>query len=324
MHNNCMELGLRRLRILREVADHGGVTAAAAAMRYSPSGISQQMAALEGEIGAPVLERSGRGVQLTQVGRVLLEHAEILLHAEREACCAVEQARDNMAVELGVGVFCTVAASLVPYIVTDLAAQHPHVHLETREVDPDRAALEVRHGHLDVAFLIDYPDAAEPWRSGTAITPVGLDTLHLAAPAGWFDQGVVELATLADQDWIMSGPDNYYGRAMRSACQRAGFEPRTTHQVDEQPTALAMVAAGLGITLMSDLGRSFLPTHGVDTHQLSVPVRRQILVGHDEAASGRPAVAAFVGSALRAASAAGLSLPGPRPGQAQRRPASRP
>lgn len=301
-------MDLRRLRTLREVADHGGVTAAAEAMRYSPSGISQQMAVLEQEIGAPVLERSGRGVQLTPVGRVLLEHAQILLDAEQEAQHAVERARDSLAVELNVGVFCTVAAGLVPFIAADLAARHPYVRLRTREIDPDLAGLDLRHGHLDVAFMVDYPDAAEPWRSGIAITPAGLDALSLAAPVGWSEQRVVDLADLADQDWIMSAPSNYYGRAVRSACRRAGFEPRATHQVHEQPTALAMVAAGLGITLVSDLGRSFLPAHGVDIHELSVPVRRQILVGHDESSRVRPAVSVFLDSALRAACDAGLSL----------------
>lgn len=307
MHNLWMNLGLRRLQILREVAHHGGVTAAAAEMRYSPSGISQQMAALEEEVGAPVLERSGRGVKLTQVGQVLLEHAEILLSAEQEARTAVERARDTLAVELSVGVFCTVAAGLVPFIVTDLAARHPQLHVVTRETDPDSAALDLRHGHLDLAFLIDYPEAAEPWRGGIALTSAGFDTLHLAAPSGRFDQRVIDLAALSAEDWIMSGPDSYYGRAMRSACRRAGFEPRTTHQVDEQPTALAMVSASLGVTLMSDLGRSFLPAHGVQVHRLSVPVRRQILLATHESARARPAVSAFLGAALRAASAAGLS-----------------
>lgn len=306
-----MELSLRRLRILREIADHGGVTAAAHAMRYSPSGISQQVAALEDNIGASVLERHGRGVRLTQVGRVLLEHGEILLGAEREARTAVERARDISAVELTVGVFCTVAASMVPWIITDLASRHPHVHVRTRETDPDDASLDLRHGHLDLAFLIDYPDATEPWRAGIAITPIGLDPAHLAAPAGRFAQQTVDLADLADEDWVMPGPNSYYGRAMRSACRRAGFEPRILHQVDEQATALPMVAAGLGITLMSRLGRPFFPADGIDVLKLNQPVHRQIVVGHDESATGRPAVSAFLDSALRAAPAAGLSPPRP-------------
>ncbi|MEO7752295.1 MAG: hypothetical protein ABIS35_02665, partial [Terracoccus sp.] len=72
----------------------------------------------------------------------------------------------------------------------------------------------------------------------------------------------------------------------------------------------AMVAAGLGLTLMSDLGRSFLPSQGVSTHRLRVPVRRQILVGYDEPSRARPAVTVFRDSVLRAAEKVGLSRTG--------------
>lgn len=306
----CMDdLGLRRLRILREVAHHGGVTAAGNAMHYSPSGISQQLGALEEDIGAPVLERRGRGVRLTAVGRVLLEHAETLLDAEREARAAVERARDTLAVELTVGVFCTVAASLLPLISEDLAARHPEVRLTTRETDPDEAPRDLRHGHLDLAFLLEYPDAPEPWVSRLTFLGLGMDDTHLAAPTGWLDRRRVDLADLADHDWVLSGERNYYGRAMRSACRQAGFEPRVVHEVDEQPTALAMVGAGLGLTLMSDLGRAFLPPSGVDVLSLRQRVRRQVLVAYDQATHHRPAVAVFLQSARRNARAAGLSRP---------------
>lgn len=307
-----MELGLRRLRILREVAEHGGVTAAARAMHYSPSGISQQVAALEEVVGAPVLERQGRGVRLTEVGRVLVEHAGILLEAEREARSAVEHARDTLAVELVVGVFCTVAAGLLPGLIRDLAQRHPEVSVITREVDPDEAPHDLRHGHLDLAFMIDYPDAPEPWSSGVTVLSAGLDEMHLAVPSGGPVSGPVDLADLADADWVLPGVGSYYGRALRSACRQAGFEPRVHHQVDEQPTALAMVAAGLGLTMVSDLGRAFLPA-GVDVVQLLDPPRRQILVAHDEADSRRPAVRVFLESASRAAVSAGLASTPRRP-----------
>ncbi|CUR54161.1 putative Transcriptional regulator [metagenome] len=299
-----MEISLHRLRILREVAHHGGVTAAAGQTRYSASGISQQMAALEHEVGAPVLERRGRGVALTEVGRVLLEHAEILLEAERNARSAVERARNTLAVELTVGVFATAAAGLMPQITQDLTERHPEIAVRTRELDPDDAGMQLRHGHVDLAFLIDYPDAAEPWSPGIDVVPVLADDLRIATPAGLFRDrsGPVELADLADLDWVISGPDNYYGRAVGEACRRAGFAIRITHQVDEQATALAMVAAGLGVTLMSDLGRVFLPVEGVDVHGLTRPLRRQILVAHQESADTRPAVRAFLESAVRAGS----------------------
>lgn len=301
------DLGLRRLRILREVAEHGGVTAAGLAMHYSPSGISQQLSALERDIGAAVLERRGRGVRLTDVGRVLLQHAEIVLGAEREARAAVEHARDSLAVELRVGVFCTAAAGLLPLIIKDLSVRHPEVRLTASETDPDEAALELRHGHLDLAFLLEYPDAAEPWLSGITRVPVGMDEVYLAAPTGWFDGGPIDLAELAEYEWVLSGTRNYYGRAMRRACQQAGFEPRVVHEVDEQPTALAMVAAGLGLTMMSDLGRPFLPTDGVDVLSLEQTVRRQLLLAYDQSAHQRPAISAVLRGARRMADTAGLS-----------------
>lgn len=292
-----MDLNLQRLRILREIAHQGGVTAAAHEMHYSPSGISQQMAALEQEVGVPVLERRGRGIVLTEVGRVLLEHAEILLAAERRASSAVEEARDSMAVELTIGVFSTVAAGLMPAILADLARQHPEIRVRTREIDPDDAGVELRHGRLDVAFVIDYPDATEPWAPGMTLVPALRDELHVAVPAGRLPPGKVRLASLGDQDWVISGPRTYYGRAVRSACRNAGFDLRITHEVDEQATALAMVAAGLGITLMSDLGRAFLPDAGVDVLELTRPLQRQIVLAHADVSAHRPAVKAFMASA---------------------------
>lgn len=304
-----MEMNLRRLRILREVAHHGGVGVAAREMHYSASGISQQMAVLEQEMGAPVLQRRGRGIVLTELGHVLLAHAEILLAAERRAQNAVEQARDTLAVELTVGVFSTVAAGLIPGIVDDLGRRHPEIHLRTREIDPDEAGIELRHGHLDLAFLIDYPDATEPWAPGITIVPAVHDELHLAAPTGRFPPGIVRLADLAEQEWVISGPRTYYGRAIRSACRQAGFDMQITHEVDEQATALAMVAAGLGITLMSDLGRAFLPDAGIDVIDLARPLKRHLLLAHADASTGRAAIRVFLESTTRVAAQAheGLS-----------------
>lgn len=297
-----MELSLHRLRMLQAVARHDSVTAAARSLHYSPSAISQQLASLEDEVGAPVLERIGRGVRLTLVGRVLAEHAEVLLTAEQEACAAVEQVRQSGAAELTVGVFATVAAGLLPAVMTELAAHHPQLHLRTREVGPEEAVIDLRQGQLDLAFLVDYPDAPETWPASLRILPLLLDQLYLAAPAGQFTaSSEVDLVDLADRDWIISGPHTSYGRAVMAACRRAGFELRTTHEVDEQATALAMVDAGLGITLMSELGsRAFQPAN-IERIALSSPINRRVLLAHHAAATYRPALQATIASITRAA-----------------------
>jgi DNA-binding transcriptional LysR family regulator len=306
-----MELSLRRLRTLREVARRGGVNAAASALHYSPSAVSQQLEALGVEVGAPVLERVGRGVRLTQVGRVLTEHAEILLAAEQRACAAVEEARHTLSAHLEVGVFAAAAAALLPTVITDLAEHYPGITLDSYEVDPEDAVPDLRHGHLDLALLIDYPDAPEPWAADLTVVPLGLDRIHLAAPAASAYRPGTDLGDLAGEDWIISGPRTYYGRAVRTACRRAGFDPRVRHHVDGLATALAMVAAGLGVTLASDLGRVFSPASGIRIVPFERPLRRAITVAHLPHADDRPTVRAVLDAFTRAAVAQGLEADGP-------------
>lgn len=175
---------------------------------------------------------------------------------------------------------------------------HPEIQLVTRESDPEAAVTDLRQGKLDLAFLVDYPEAAEPWSADITLIPMGLDQFHVAAPAGLLTGPTVSLADLADHDWILSSTQTYYGRAVRAACQRAGFDLRIRHQVDEQATALAMVGAGLGISLMSNLGESFRPS-GIDVLDLDEPLQRRLLIAHQTRAHYRPAIPVFLDSATR-------------------------
>lgn len=292
-------LSLTRLRALQGVAEHGGVSAAAAALHFTPSAVSQQLSALEAEVGAPVLERVGRGVRLTEVGRVLVEHAGPLLAAESAARAAVERTRDEGAVTLSVGVFASVAAGLMPTLFAELARSAPHLRLVTREVDPDAAVRDLRLGQLDLSFLLDYPEAAETWRPDVEFSYVGTDTLAAALP----DDGAVpaepiELLQLADRDWILAGTHTYFGRAARAACHQAGFDPKVAHEVDEQATALALVDAGAGVTLVSDFGRPFVPDR-TRIVRLRERISRRLLLARP-ASSQRPAVRDLVEAATRA------------------------
>ena len=301
-----MELSLRRLRTLREVARQGGVNAAAATLHFSPSAVSQQLEALSAEVGAPVLERVGRGVRLTEVGRVLTEHAEILLAAERRACAAVEGARRSLSAHLTVGVFAAAAAGLLPTVIDDLATRHPGITLASTEADGEDVVADVRHGHLDLALLLDYPDAPEPWKADLRVVPLGQDQIHLAVPAGSSYGAGTDLGALAREDWILSGTDTYWGRAIRTACRRAGFDPHIRHHVDSSATALAMVAAGLGVTLVSDSGRTFCPPSGVAVVPLAKPLSRTILLAHLPHTGERPTARAVIDAFARAAAASGL------------------
>lgn len=296
-----MEFGFSRLRILRELAMRGSMSAVAESLGYSPSAVSQQLAVLEREAGTALIEHVGRGVRLTPVGQVLAGHAESVLNAHTEAAAAVEDARKSLAEILRVGVFSTIAAGLMPPIIADLTRRFPELVVETREADPEIALLDVRLGHLDLAFLVDYPDASEAWPAGLSLVGIASEALKVAAPPSVLPGSRVRLIDLAELPWIVSGPETYYGRAVRAACARAGFDPIVRHQVNEQATALAMVGAGLGITLVSDLGRIFAPS---SVNILSVPggLRRELLLAYNPAAQQRPAIQAFVKTAVAAGS----------------------
>ncbi|MBA8826248.1 DNA-binding transcriptional LysR family regulator [Saccharopolyspora lacisalsi] len=305
-----MELSLHRLRILHEFSRRGTVTETAAVLHYTTSAISQQLDAMEREVGLELLERVGRRVRLTEAGRVLAEQAAEVLVAEERARLALERAQEALTAKLTVGVLATIAASLVPPTLAILAERHPEMHVRTREVTPEEAVTAVRDGDLDLAFVLDYPDSPTSWDLALESTLVGVEQLRLVVPGGRCDfDGPVALTDLADHSWVVSGDGTDFGRALLAVCRRAGFEPRVTHQVDEQATAMAMVAGGLGITLVADLGRALRPA-GVDVVPLHDPLMRRVLLLRRAATRDRPSERAFLDAALEAASSLGLERGG--------------
>ncbi|MEE2033870.1 LysR family transcriptional regulator, partial [Rhodococcus chondri] len=258
-----MELSLRRLRMLRELHRRGTVTAAALALHYTTSAVSQQLTQLERDVGTKLFERRGRRVELTESGLLLAEHAEEILRSVERATTALEQTQNRVTARLTIGVWASVAASLVPSALTLLAAEHPGIEVRTKELAPEDTADAVRDGSLDFSFVIDYSGYPMQWDPELTRVVIAVERLHAALPPGTVSAKTMALADLAEHPWVLAGPRSHFGRAVRLACQRCGFEPRINHEVGEQATALAMVAAGLGVTLVSDLGLTLSPP-GVD------------------------------------------------------------
>ena len=293
-------LNLRHLRTLQEVAERGGVGAAAEALHFTPSAVSQQIAALQAELDVAVLERVGRGVRLTAAGEILLAHAAPLLAAERSARAAVADAYGSGTVRMRVGLFASVAVGLMPTLAADLTENAPHLRLWTREIDLEQARTDLVRSRLDAAFVLDYPEAAETWSPSLALADIGSDTFSVALPPGHHvDDEVVRLRDLADEHWILASNGTYVGRAVRSACRRAGFEPRVSHEVGEQSTALALVQAGLGVTLVSDFGR-LSPPPGVQIRPLRERVSRRLLLAYAAVNAERPVLHELIAASRRA------------------------
>ncbi|MDT0300653.1 LysR family transcriptional regulator [Streptomonospora wellingtoniae] len=306
-----MELSLHRLRMLHEFARCGTVTGAAAVLHYTPSAVSQQLAVLEREVGVELLEQVGRRVRLTEIGRVLARHAAEVLAAEERARIALEQAQRTVDADLTVGMPATLAGSLVPPTLALLARRYPGVRVKTREVVPEETAAAVRDGDLDLAFVLDYPgQAPASWAGGLEAALVGREQLYLVAPRGTRGAaGPVAMEDLAACSWVASETNTEFGRALRQMCRDAGFTPRIAHQVDGQSTAMAMVAAGLGVTLVADLGLTLRPD-GVDVAPFGPPVLRRVLILRRAATRDRPAELAFVRAALDTAQSLGLEQDG--------------
>lgn len=307
-----MELSLHRLRMLRELRRRGTVTAAAASLHYTASAVSQQLAQLERDVGAKLIERLGRRVQLTELGMLLTDHAEEILRSVERATAALEEAQDGVTARLTAGVWASVASGLLPFALRELATGHPGIEVRTKELAPEDTAGAVRDGTLDFSFVIEYSDYPMPWDPALVKVVIAVERMHAAVPAGSVPEESVKLIELAEHPWILAGPRSHFGRAVRLACQRYGFEPRIEHEVGEQATALAMVSAGLGVTLVSDLGLTLRPP-GVDVVALIEPVMRTVSIAHRASGAARPSLQLVIEAVRAAAAAKGLAARAPLP-----------
>ncbi|MEQ3554349.1 LysR substrate-binding domain-containing protein [Pseudonocardia nematodicida] len=310
-----MDLSLPRLRMLRELHRRGTITAAATALHYTASAVSQQLAQLERDVGARLFERRGRRVQLTDLGVLLAEHAEEILSSVERATQALEEAGESVTAKLTAGVWASVASGLLPDALNSLARTHPGVEVRTRELAPEATAAAVRDGALDLSFVIDYSNYPMTWDPGLERAVIAVERLYAAVPAGVVPAASVMLAELAEQPWILSPPRSHFGHAARLACQSAGFEPRVVHEVEEQATAMAMVAAGLGVTLVSDLGLALRPP-AVDIIALGDALTRTVSVASRTNTARRAALLLVVDAVRTSATEKGLGADSPVPAPA--------
>lgn len=305
-----MDLSLPRLRMLHELHRRGTITAAATALHYTASAVSQQLAQLERDVGTRLFERRGRRVQLTDLGVLLAEHAEEILASVERATLALEEAGETMAVKLTAGVWASVASGLLPDALTALARTHPGIEVRTRELAPEDTATAVRDGKLDLSFVIDYSNYPMTWDTGLERAVVAVERLYAAVPAGAVPHASVTLSELAEHPWILAPARSHFGHAARLAIQSGGFRARIDHEVEEQATAMAMVAAGLGVTLVSDLGLALRPP-GVDVVALGDALTRTVSIAYRTGSARRPVLNLVIDAVRTAAAEKGIGAGAP-------------
>jgi DNA-binding transcriptional LysR family regulator len=293
-------LDVVRLRVLAAVARHGSVTAAAKSLNYAQPSVSHHLARLEAETGTRLVERSGRGIKLTDAGRLLAGRAEEILGrldaAEQELAAHVGQREER----IRVAGFPSALAAMVPAAAARLRAEHPGVELLLAEAEPQGALRMLRAGRVDVALVFSY---LQQGNAAGARQPAGAGQAgqHGTAPGQPGDEEGVRARLLLDEPvHLVTGagvpvPPRTAGNRLASyaehrwiagcercrthliwQCERAGFTPQIAFTTDDVLVAQALAAAGLGVALLPDLALRAARHPGVRTEPLP-GARRQVL-----------------------------------------------
>jgi DNA-binding transcriptional LysR family regulator len=248
-------LDVRRMRVLREVAQRGSFSAAAEALSFTQSAVSQQIAALEREAGTTLVERSVRGIRLTDAGRALVRHTEAILGRLAEAEAELEAIAGLRGGRLRMASFESAGATLMPLAIATFRERHPAVELSLSLAEPMDSVPKLKSGELEIALTFDPNDVATP--SGESIEHVHLldDPLYLALAPDHPLAGKrnLRLADLAGDAWIEGTPTCACAEMTRRACERAGFVPRIAFESDDYAAIQGFVAAGVGVALIAEL-----------------------------------------------------------------------
>ncbi|MFF0016146.1 LysR family transcriptional regulator [Streptomyces sp. NPDC005374] len=289
-------LDVRRMQMLAAVVSSGSVTGAAARLGYTPSAISQQVAALEKEAGTELLERVGRGVRPTAAGLVLTEYADAITRQVAEAETALGDLLAGRTGRLSVRYFATAGARLVAPAVARLRVEQPGVQVELRLAGLDPMP-DVREGRTDLALVVGAGD-----HEGVSLLHL-LDDPYLAVlPKGHplATRRTLRLTDLADEPWVGSEWPGPCLEAQLTACAAAGFQPRFVVDSEDYATAQGFVAAGLGVTMIPRLGLGGRHPDVVVRPLRGPEPTRAIHAAVRETALPQPALEAFV-AALREA-----------------------
>ncbi|MCP2636633.1 LysR family transcriptional regulator [Microbacterium sp. HD4P20] len=253
----------RDLRVVKAIADTGSITRAAAQLGYSQPAVSQLVRRMERRLGVALVERVGRGVRLTEAGRVLARHAGVVTTALDAAAGELADLRGLRAARVRLMAFPSASPTVVPRLLADLALQHPGIALTYVEAEPPEAVQAVRDDRTDIALTFSYPgDREDPHGSsarGLAVRALGTDDLLAVLPAAHpaVGRGVVDVATLADDDWIAGCP-RCRGHLLE-LCGRAGFAPRIAFETDNFVAVEGLVAQGIGVATLPRMAVESFP-----------------------------------------------------------------
>ncbi len=249
-------LDLRRMLVLDSLTRHGSMTRAAQELSFTPSAVSQQVLAMERQVGTALLIRHSRGVRLTRAGRTLADHARALRERLQRAEADVADLVALRSGSLRLATFPSAGSRLVPEAIAGFHRDHPGIALSLDIREPSQGPGLLREGDADVVVVFDH-EPGEPLNTGElARYPLVDDVIYVALPAGdpAARDRTVSMADLREMSWIRdSGPDPMCRQLLDRLCSAEGFRPRVAFESDDYLAVGRLVAAGVGAALVPRL-----------------------------------------------------------------------
>jgi DNA-binding transcriptional LysR family regulator len=298
-------LDVRRLRLLSELEARGTIAAVAGALHFTPSAVSQQLAALEREAGVVLVERVGRGVRLTDAGRRLVEHARAVLERLELAEAELGSA-DDVRGTVRVAAFQTAAYWIVAPAIVALATSHPGVEVRLDELEAEDGLPLLRTGDVDIVVAEEYAYAPRPHDAALERHPLGDDAIRLVLPAGHrlARRRQVDLSELAGEDWAATHEDTHWADMLIRTCRTVGgFEPSIRYRASDIRLYCHLAAAGLAVSFVPALGRPEREPGVVVRDVAGASLSRSLFAVTRRSGVARPAVAAVLGAVGEAAGA---------------------
>jgi DNA-binding transcriptional LysR family regulator len=241
-------LDVTRLTVLAAVAKHGSVTAAARALHYAQPSVSHHLARLEAETGSRLLQRVGRGVRLTEAGRMLADRAEEILGRLAAAEAELAELTGLRSGRVRLAAFPSALGTFVPVAAAGFTTAHPGVDLRFTEAEPAAAVRLLRGGEVEAALLFGHPGESSPDLGGLRAETLLDEPAYLVVPEDWPGD---RLADHRERPWI-GGCERCRSRLV-AACAAEGFVPDIRFTTDDYVAVQALVAAGMGATTLPAL-----------------------------------------------------------------------
>ena len=281
-------LDLHRLRLLRELSIRGTLAAVAEALSYSPSAVSQQLALLESEAGVPLLQKTGRRVQLTPQAHVLVEHTTLLLERLEQAESDLTRSLSAVAGTVRIAVFQSAALAILPRALTLLGAEYPSLRVEIVQREPEAALSAVWAREFDLVVAEQYPGHTAPLIGELDRVALCTDALRLGTPRG---SGIRSLHGASQRAWVMEPRGTASRHWSEQACRQAGFEPDVRFETADLMAHIRLVESGNAVAILPELvWAGGAPS--VDVVELEGVPRRTVFTSARSASASRPAIQA--------------------------------